>query len=339
MRRPSSQGFAKTGVRLESPVVLVTGGAGYIGSHACKALRAAGFNPVAYDNLAGGHREAVRWGPLEQGDLDDGDRLRDVIARYRPAGIMHFAALIAVGESVREPNLYYRNNIGGTAALLNAIEGQKTPLIFSSTAAVYGTCGDDPIAEDAPLDPINPYGRSKLASEWMIRDEHAATDLPFTILRYFNAAGADPDGEIGECHDPETHLIPLALDAVSGRRRLQLFGTDYPTTDGTCVRDYIHVTDLAEAHVLALKRLLGGGGPLIANLGNGAGVSIRQVLDSVARVTGTDVPHDVADRRAGDPAVLVANPHLAQGALDWKPRLSDIDTIVATAWRWHHRGN
>lgn len=318
--------------------VLVTGGAGYVGAHSCKALAEAGYTPVAYDNLAHGHEQAVQWGPLERGDIADRARLDEVFERHRPVAVMHFAAFIAVGESVSDPGKYYRNNVGGTIALLDAmVEQGVKPLVFSSTAAVYGTPDAVPIPEDASLAPINPYGRSKLTSERMIDDYASAHGIRYALLRYFNACGADPEGETGECHEPETHLIPLALDAASGKGELTVFGEDYPTRDGTCVRDYINVTDLAEAHVAALQSLLDGGESMALNLGTGHGISNREVLDAIARVTGNPVPHTVGERRPGDPPELVADPSLAEKTLGWKARNSDVDTIVETAWRWHRR--
>lgn len=317
--------------------VLVTGGAGYIGSHACKALSNAGYLPVAFDNLSRGHRALVRWGPLEVGDLLDVHRLKALDAHYDFVGAMHFAAYIAVGESVADPAIYYRNNVGGTLSLLDYLRPSAVPIIFSSTAAVYGIPRVVPIPETASLDPINPYGRTKLAGERMIADYASAYGLKYAVLRYFNAAGADPQGEAGECHEPETHLIPLALEAASGQRQLTVFGTDYPTTDGTCIRDYIHVIDLVEAHVAALDRLIGGGSSVTLNLGTGQGVSIGQVLTSVERITGSKVPRSVGERRTGDPAELVADPSLACAVLAWSPRRSDIDSIVDSAWRWHQR--
>lgn len=322
----------------DMPEILVTGGAGYIGSHACKALAGAGFTPVTFDSLAGGHREAVKWGPLEEGDLLDRERVERLFRDHDFAGVMHFAAYIAVGESVADPGKYYRNNVGGTLALLDAmVEHGVKPLVFSSTAAVYGTPEVVPIPEASPLAPINPYGRSKLTSERMIDDFAGAHGIRYAVLRYFNACGADPEGETGECHEPETHLIPLALDAASGKGKLTVFGEDYPTRDGTCIRDYINVTDLAEAHVAALQSLLDGGNSMALNLGTGHGISNREVLDAIARVTGNPVPHTVGERRPGDPAELVADPSLAEKTLGWKARNSDIDTIVETAWRWHRR--
>lgn len=318
--------------------VLVTGAAGYIGAHACKALAAAGFRPVAYDNLVYGHEEAVRWGPLERGDITDRARLKAVLEAHDFAAAMHFAAFTYVGESVSDPGKYYRNNVGGTMTLLEALrDHQIGSLVFSSSCATYGVPDRVPIAEDCPQRPINPYGATKLMAERMIADFGAAHGLRSAMLRYFNAAGADPDGEIGECHDPETHLIPLALEAVTGGAPITVFGEDYPTPDGTCVRDYIHVTDLAEAHVAALIRLIEGAGPGAFNLGTGEGASVREVLGAVERATGCAVPHTVGARRPGDPPVLVADPNRAMSELGWSPRHSDLDTIVGTAWRWHMR--
>ncbi len=324
-----------------SRTVLVTGGAGFVGAHACKALSRHGFQPVVYDNLGHGHETAVRWGPLEVGEISDRDRLDTVIARHRPSAIMHFAAFIAVGESVADPGKYYRNNVAGSLTLLEAARDHGIgAFVFSSTAAVYGLPDRVPIPETAPKQPINPYGETKLVVENMLRDFGAAHGLRSTALRYFNAAGADPDGEIGERHDPETHLIPLALDAVSGRGPpLTLYGEDYDTADGTCVRDYIHVADLAEAHVKALEALLGGAESGAFNLGTGQGFTVRQVLDAIERVTGRPVPHQVGPRRPGDPAALVSDPGRAMAELGWTPRLSDIDSIVSTAWAWHRKSN
>ena len=323
-------------------IVLVTGGAGYVGAHGCKALSQAGYRPVVYDNLVHGHESAVRWGPFERGDIADRARLDAVFARHKPAAVMHFAAFTAVGESVADPGKYYRNNVAGTLGLLEAMVAHGVDrLVFSSTAATYGLPQRVPITEDEPNLPINPYGRSKLMVERMLFDFAAAHGLKSAIMRYFNAAGASPDGEIGEAHDPETHLIPLALDAAAGKGpALTVFGEDYPTPDGTCIRDYIHVGDLADAHVLALDWLGDGDGDADAgaarvfNLGVGFGVSVREILDAIARVTGRAVPHIIGQRRPGDPPVLIADPSRARRELGWKPRSSDIDTIVATAWRW-----
>jgi UDP-glucose-4-epimerase GalE len=317
--------------------ILVTGGAGYVGSHACKALAAAGHEPIVYDNLTRGHREFARWGPLEEGDIRDGPRLDAAFARHRIDAVMHFAALAYVGESVREPALYYRNNVGGTLELLDAMRRAGVGrLVFSSTCATYGVPARMPITEDLPQQPINPYGATKLMIERVLRDYDAAYGLRSVALRYFNAAGADPEGEIGEDHDPETHLIPLAIAAALGQKReLQIFGDDYPTPDGTAVRDYVHVTDLASAHVKALDYLRRGGTSTALNLGTGTGHSVREVIAAVERASGRRLPARVAPRRPGDPPRLVAAPGRARQVLGWEPVLSDIDTIVSTAWRWH----
>jgi UDP-arabinose 4-epimerase len=314
--------------------VLVTGGAGYIGSHACKALAAAGHRPVAFDDLSTGHRRAVKWGPLIAGDILDRTAVDAAIAEHRPEAVLHFAAHAYVGESVENPARYYRNNIAGTLVLLDAmLAAGVLRIVFSSSCTVYGTPGRTPIAESAPLGPVNPYGWSKRMVEQVLADYNAAYGLAYASLRYFNACGADPDGEIGEWHDPETHLIPRVLMAASGRLpRLDIFGDDYPTPDGTAIRDYVHVTDLAEAHVTALG-LLGGGTKSIAlNLGTGAGHSIRQVIAAAERATGRQVPVNVGARRAGDPPVLVADPAAARQAIGFAPRYSDLDTIMRTAW-------
>lgn len=317
--------------------ILVTGGAGYIGSHTCKALARAGYTPIAYDNLVYGHRQAVRWGPLEQGDIADRERLDAVIDRYRPAAVMHFAAYAYVGESVQDPGKYYRNNVAGTLTLLEAMRDHGIePLVFSSTCATYGLPEKIPIAEDHPQRPINPYGASKLMIERILRDFEQAHGLRHVALRYFNAAGADPDGEIGEDHDPETHLIPLAIQAALGwRPRVDIYGTDYPTADGTAIRDYIHVTDLAVAHVQALEYLQGGGRNTVLNLGTGRGYSVREVIRTVEAVGGRPVPIGEAPRRPGDPAVLVADPRCGAERLDWRSSYSGLSDIIATAWQWH----
>jgi UDP-arabinose 4-epimerase len=321
--------------------VLVTGGAGFVGSHVCKALSRHGFMPVVFDNLSHGHDDSVRWGPLERGDILDRARLDEVIAIHKPAAIMHFAAFIAVGESVADPGKYYRNNVAGSLNLIEAARDHRLgAFVFSSTAAVYGIPGTVPIPESAAKQPINPYGESKWMVECMLRDFGAAHGLKSMALRYFNAAGADPDGDTGERHDPETHLIPLALDAAAGTGQpLTVFGEDYPTADGTCIRDYIHVADLAEAHVAALQAMLGGAGSNAYNLGTGTGFTVRQVIDAVAKVTGRDVPHSIGPRRAGDPASLVADPAAANRDLNWRPAMSDLQSIVASAWAWHQKVN
>ena len=318
--------------------ILVTGGAGYVGAHACKALASRGYRPITFDNLVHGHREAVQWGPLEIGDIADRARLDAVIAAHQPQAVMHFAAFTYVGESVVDPGKYYRNNVAGTLTLLEAMRDHRIgKLVFSSTAATYGTPDAVPIPETATKAPINPYGQSKWTAEQMIAD-FAAHGLRSAALRYFNAAGADPDGEIGESHDPESHLIPLAMQAVTGDGpSLTLFGDDYPTPDGTCIRDYIHVADLADAHVRALEQLEHRDGADAFNLGTGQGASVRQVLDAVGRIAGKPVPHSIGPRRVGDPAELVSDPTKAHRELGWTPTISDLDTIVATAWGWHRR--
>ena len=324
-----------------SQTVLVTGGAGYIGSHACKSLAGAGYRPVAYDSLVRGHREAVRWGPLVEADLADTERLADTIKRFEVAAVMHFAAFAYVGESMTNPELYFRNNVGNSMRLLEAMRGAGVRhIVFSSTAATYGIPERVPIPEDAPQRPVNPYGESKLMVERMLHWYGEAHGLTHAALRYFNAAGADIDGEIGEDHDPETHLIPLVLQAASGDRpQIDIYGTDYPTPDGTAVRDYIHVQDLAEAHVKAIAHLLRGGASLQLNLGTGSGHSVREVIASAERVTGRRIPQRESPRRPGDPPVLVAQASRARDALDWTPAVSDIDRILATAWAWHSRRN
>jgi UDP-arabinose 4-epimerase len=316
--------------------ILVTGGAGYIGSHTCKALHAAGFSPVAYDNLTRGNPEAVKWGVLEIGDLGDSARLRAAIVRHRPTAVVHFAALAYVGESNDNPVAYYRNNVGGTASLLDAMrEAGVRHIVFSSSCTVYGEPKAVPIAEDNPYAPISPYGSTKMICERMIRECAAAFPLNFMALRYFNAAGADPDSEIGECHVPETHAIPLLLDAAAGASKgFTIFGDDYPTADGTCVRDYIHVTDLADAHVRAVRALIDGAESTALNLGTGRGWSVRQLVDSAHKITGRDIPVDVGPRRPGDPPVLVADASRALERLGWQPRYADLATQVAHAWAW-----
>jgi UDP-arabinose 4-epimerase len=315
--------------------VLVTGGAGFIGSHTCKALAASGFLPVAFDDLSRGHADFVRWGPFVRGDILKATDLDAVFDRHRPTSVIHFAALAYVGESVSRPLDYYRINVAG---LINVVEamlrhGTRT-IVFSSSCATYGIPEKLPIPEGAPQRPINPYGRSKLACEQILVDASAAEHLQVAMLRYFNAAGADPDGKLVERHDPETHLIPLAIDAAAGRGPpLKVFGSDYPTGDGTCERDFIHVCDLAAAHVEALRHLQAGKASLTLNLGTGKAYSVRKVVETVERVTGRKVPMELATRREGDPPVLVAEASLARHLIGFAPRLSDLDTIVATAWK------
>ncbi len=325
-----------------SPTILVTGGAGYIGAHACKALASDGFLPVCIDDLSSGRREAVRWGPLEVGRIQDPAFLDAVEARWKPVGVLHFAASISVAESVADPLAYWTNNVGGTLSLLAAMRKAGTRhIVLSSTAAVYGSStAAGSLPEAASLAPDNPYGQTKRAAEAALADCARAHGMQATALRYFNAAGGDPEGEIGESHDPETHLIPLAIDAALGRRGpLSVFGIDYPTPDGTAVRDYIHVLDLVAAHILALRRMMerpkdDPGSFTAYNLGSGEGASVLQVLRAVATALGRAVPHHVASRRAGDSPVLVAAIDKARAELGWSPARSDLDTIVRDAALW-----
>ncbi|MBZ7923405.1 UDP-glucose 4-epimerase GalE [Ensifer adhaerens] len=316
-----------------SRVVLVTGGAGFIGSHTCKRLAQKGFAPVVYDNLSTGHRDSVRWGPLVEGDLEDTERLATAIRTHRPECVIHFAASAYVGESVEDPGKYYRNNVAGSITLLEACRATGLRrIVFSSSCATYGVPQRLPITEDTDQFPINPYGRTKLMIELMLGDYARAYDFRSVALRYFNAAGADPEGQLRERHDPETHLIPRALMAAAGEiERLDIFGDDYATPDGTCIRDYIHVTDLADAHVAAVDYLRDGGEVLRANLGSGHGTSIRQVLEAIDRVTGRRVPVRLLPRRPGDPPVLYADSSRARQRLGFRPTLSDIETIIRTA--------
>jgi len=315
--------------------VLVTGGAGYIGSHVCKALSQKGCLPIAFDNLSRGNRWAVKWGPLEEGDIADGGRLREVLEKFDPVAVMHFAAYAYVGESVVKPLDYYRNNVAATSALLQTIiDFRPLPIIFSSSCATYGLPERVPISEDHPQRPINPYGQSKLVVERMLVDVHAAHGLPSIALRYFNAAGADTEGEIGEAHDPETHLIPLAITAARDGTAIQVFGTDYETPDGTCVRDYIHVADIADAHLSALDYLLGGGQSCALNLANSRGYSVNEVIAAAERVVGRGIRVQRAPRRPGDPPVLIGTAERARQLLGWKSDRSDLQRQIADAWRW-----
>jgi UDP-glucose-4-epimerase GalE len=324
--------------------VLVAGGAGYIGSHAVKVLRAAGEEVVIYDSLCAGHRAAAKLAgaPLEQGDIRDTARLRDVMQAHRVDAVMHFAALLSVGDSVRDPAGYYDTNVTGTLSVLRAMAdcGVKR-FIVSSTAATFGNPVETPITEDHPQRPINAYGETKLAIERALPHFERAYGISWTALRYFNAAGADPDGVLGEDHDPEIHVIPRAIDAALGRGNFAIYGDDYETPDGTCLRDYVHVNDLASAHLLALQSLRGGAPSTAYNLGNGRPVSVREVVTAVERVTGRAVPAGVAPRRPGDPGVLFASSERIRRALGWKPAFEALDVIVETAFRWretHPRG-
>ncbi len=326
----SAEGF-------EMKNILVVGGAGYIGSHMCKYLAKNGYHPIVLDNLVYGHREAVKWGHFIEGSMDDSELLRQVFSEHEISAVMHFAAFCYVGESVEKPLRYYQNNVAATIKLLEVmLEKNVSNFIFSSSCATYGEPFEIPMTESHPQHPINPYGRTKLMVEQVLDDFEAAYGLRSVCLRYFNAAGADPDGEIGEDHRPETHLFPLVLQTALGQRDvIQIFGDDYPTKDGTCIRDYIHVNDLAQAHLLALERLLNGlpGGKY--NLGNGDGYSVREVIEAARNVTGKEIPSKVCDRRAGDPAVLVGSSEKAIAELGWKPQFSELHAIIKTAWRWH----
>jgi UDP-glucose-4-epimerase GalE len=320
-------------------VVLVTGGAGYIGSHTCLALERAGYAPVTFDNLHRGHRSAVRWGPLVVGDLADKTAIRHAIRTFNIDAVLHFAAFAYVGESVENPSLYFQNNVANTLNLLDVMrETGVRHLVFSSTCAVYGVPDSMPITETTPTVPINPYGESKLQVERMLAWFQRAYSFKWSALRYFNAAGAEPGALIGESHDPESHLIPLAIQAALGLGRdLKIFGTDYPTPDGTAVRDYIHVSDLANAHVRALEYLRGGGISEVFNLGTGRGLSVREVVEEVRRATARSVPCTETQRRQGDPPQLVADAAKAMRVLGWQPTHSDLKTLVSTALEWEQR--
>lgn len=322
-----------------SAPILVVGGAGYIGSHMVKRLRREGFHTVVADDLSAGHREAVLGAPLHVGDIGDAGFVDAVLGEVRPAAVMHFASCIQVGESVADPAKYYRNNVTATQVLLDGMRAHGVSrFIFSSTAAIFGDPDYVPIDEAHPKAPINPYGRSKWFVEQMLEDFDRAYGLKSVCLRYFNAAGADAEGELGECHEPETHLIPLILQVASGRRpHITVHGEDYATADGTCIRDYIHVEDLAEAHLLALRQLLAGGASARYNLGNGNGYSVREVIEAARRVTGHPIPAVMGARRAGDPPVLVADAGAARAALGWQPRHAALEVIVAHAWAWEQR--
>ncbi|MEW2911291.1 UDP-glucose 4-epimerase GalE [Leisingera sp. JC11] len=313
--------------------ILVTGGAGFIGSHACKALHQAGYLPVTFDNLSTGHTDAVKWGPLEKADVRNQAGLSAAIRSHGIRAVMHFAASAYVGESVERPAFYYDNNAGGMISLINAcLDTGVKQIVFSSSCATYGSPACGRIREDTPQAPINPYGRSKLMCEDMLRDCSAAHGLRFAALRYFNAAGADPEGDLSERHDPETHLLPLAMQAASGRRGpLQVFGTDYPTRDGSCERDYIHVSDLARGHVLAVDYLAAGGSSTALNLGSGTGHTIFEALEAIRSVTGKAVPHELAPRRAGDPPSLTADPGLAEETLGFRTERSGLEQIIRDA--------
>jgi UDP-glucose 4-epimerase len=320
--------------------ILVVGGAGYIGAHTCLDLSNKGYEPVVYDNLGNGHAEFVKWGMLEEGDIRDRKRLDEVLLRHKPAAIVHFAALAEVGESVRDPLAYFETNVAGTINLLAAAEAAGVnAFVFSSTCATYGVPDAIPLVETHGQRPINPYGQSKLIVERMLHELGQFKGLRSVVLRYFNAAGADPQGRIGEWHSPETHAIPLAIEAALGRRPIfRVFGSDYDTRDGTCVRDFIHVMDLADAHSRAVQYLLDGGDSVALNLGTGDGTTVKELLAAIETVTGRRVPVEYAGRRAGDPPALVADNAKARDVLGWTPS-HDLVSIIETAWQWHARRN
>lgn len=326
---------------MSKPNILVTGGAGYIGSHTCKALWREGYRPIVYDNLGRGHKWAVKWGPLEVGHIADHHRLNEVFKKYKPRAVIHFAAFAYVDESMRDPAKYYYNNVAGTLSLLESMRANDIgKLVFSSTCATYGVPIRTPIDENHPQRPINPYGMSKLIVEKMLDDFDCSYDQRFIALRYFNAAGADPDCEIGEAHEPETHLIPLALKAASEHdSRITIFGTDHDTPDGTCIRDYVHVSDLADAHVLALKRLQSGASSQFYNLSNGQGFSVREVVSVVSKVMSRGVNFKIGPRRAGDPPRLVGSASRAHLELGWNAKFRSLESIIETAKNWHEKIN
>jgi UDP-glucose-4-epimerase GalE len=325
--------------RETAPALLVTGGAGYIGSHVCKVAAAAGYLPITFDNLEGGHRSAVRWGPLEKGDLRDAERVRSVLERWRPQAVIHLAGLIDTAASVRDPSSYYASNVSASVVLLDAMRQMgASSLIFSSSAAVYGEPSYTPIDEQHRCAPLSPYGASKMMVECILKDYFRAYGLKSVALRYFNAAGADVEGDIGESHPCETHLIPLILEAAAGKRQnVAVHGEDYETRDGSCVRDYIHVSDLASAHILAVEYLQRREGAYAFNLGSGDGATVREIIDAAGRICGQPVPVATGSRRPGDPAVLLADSAQARSELGWRPALSDLDTILSTAWAWHKK--
>ena len=317
--------------------ILITGGAGYIGSHSAKILAQSGYYPVVFDNFSFGHRWAVNWGPFVEGDLNNSELVKSTIKKYSIEAVIHFAANAYVGESVANPLKYFNNNVANTINLLNAMNdtGVKN-IVFSSTCAVYGVPVSVPIAEDHPTDPISPYGDSKLFVERMLKRVGNAYNFQWACLRYFNASGADPEGEIGESHDPETHLIPLILYSILGKiPRVYVYGTDYDTPDGTPIRDYIHVLDLARAHVQALEQIMSGSENFVCNLGTGNGHSVREVINCTEKITGKSVPYQEVARRNGDPPVLFADSSKARKLLDWEPVYDDLESIIETAWNWH----
>lgn len=319
--------------------ILVVGGAGYIGSHTCLKLAEKGYFPVVYDNLSNGHEEFVQWGPLERGDIRDRDRLDEVLAKYKPAAIMHFAALIEVGESVKNPIGFYDNNVVGALTLLAAAQDAGVnAFVFSSTCATYGLPQSVPMDETHPQEPLNPYGRTKWVVEQAIRDLGQYAGLRSVILRYFNAAGADFNGRVGEWHSPETHAIPLAIDSALRGAHFNVFGTDYDTRDGTCVRDYIHVLDLADAHIRAVDYLLSGGESIALNLGTGTGTTVKELLRAIEAVSGRELDIRTGGRRPGDSTTLVADNNRAKVVLGWSPQYA-LEDIIRSAWNWHSKRN
>lgn len=322
-------------------MILIVGGAGYIGSHLNKKISEKGYETVVFDNLSYGHENFVKWGIFKQGDLGNIDEIRNVFKKYDIEAVMHFAAFTYVGESVEDPQKYYLNNVKNTLNLLQVmLEENVKHFVFSSTCATYGDPVEIPITENHPQNPINPYGRGKLIVEQVLKDYSDAYGLNYASLRYFNAAGADPDCEIGEMHDPETHLIPLILDAADGKREdIKIFGTDYDTPDGTCIRDYIHVTDLADAHILALEYLKNDGESDVFNLGNGNGFSVKEVIEEARKITGKKINATEAPRRPGDPPTLIGSSKKAMEILNWKPQYHELSKIIETAWNWHKQVN
>lgn len=320
-------------------MILIVGGAGYIGSHINKELNHQGYETIIFDNLSFGHPEFVKWGNFQEGDLGNIEEIRKLFKEYTIDAVMHFAAFTYVGESVKNPQKYYLNNLRNTLNLLQVmLEEDVKYFVFSSTCATYGTPEEIPITENHPQNPINPYGKGKLMVEQILADYSRAYGLKYASLRYFNAAGADPETEIGELHQPETHLIPLILDVAMGKReKIQVYGTDYPTPDGTCIRDYIHVMDLADAHIKALEYLKKGGKSDVFNLGNGQGFSVREVIETSQKVTGKTIKVEEVERREGDPPVLVGSSSKAQEILNWHPRYDDLAVIIETAWKWHQK--
>ncbi|MBT3350512.1 MAG: UDP-glucose 4-epimerase GalE [Nitrospinaceae bacterium] len=321
--------------------ILVTGGAGYIGSHACKVLSGAGYVPVTYDNLSLGHRDAVKYGPFVEGDLSDGERLRAVLSEYEVGAVVHFAANAYVGESVENPRKYFRNNVVNSLNLLEAmVDADVKHLVYSSTCAIYGMPDKVPIPEEHSQNPVSPYGESKRIVENMVRWFCEAYGLSCVALRYFNAAGADMDGDIGESHVPETHLIPIVIETALGKRtQMEIYGSDYSTRDGTAVRDYVHVTDLASAHLKALEYLIDGGSSDAFNLGTGQGRTVREIIQAVENVCGRTVPSKEGERRPGDAVELVADARRAKEILGWQPLFSELEQIVASAWKWHSKSD